>query len=116
MSRIDVNNVTAIEVTEKYYIIEEQFADSGKWYRLGDRFYLPEYEFGQNSCCGECWQKTGQHGMYDLEYATEYCNKLNEALKNGTLPIYKPGWEIAKFRLAAVEWTYKKQVIVPERY
>jgi hypothetical protein len=68
---------------EKYYIIEYKCND--KWYQLIDRFFLKEYEFGQNTACGDCWQKTGQYGMYDLEYAKEYCNKLNEAVKNRTL-------------------------------
>lgn len=113
--RIDVNNAQAVKIEEKYYIIEEQYKDSGKWYQLTDKFYLKEYEFGQNTACGDCWQSTGRHGMYDFEYAKEYCNKLNEALKTGKIT-FRAGMEIAQFRIAAVEWTYKKQVLVPERY
>ena len=111
MSRIDVRNVSSIEVEEKYYIIE--FRSKDKWYQLIDQFYLPEYEFGQNSCSGACWQKTGQHGMYDIEYAKEYCNKLNDALQNGTL---NNRYDAAEFRIAKVEWTFKKEVLTPKKY
>ena len=70
--RIDIHQPSAVKLEEKYYIIE--FNSNGKWHQLVDQCYIPEYEFGQNSACGECWQKTGQHGMYDLAYAKEYCN------------------------------------------
>lgn len=113
--RVDVNNSMSVNLEEKYYIIEEQYKDTGKWYPLIDKFYLKEYEFGQNTSCGQCWQKTSQHGMYDFEYAKEYCNKLNTALKNSEIKLPN-GMEISRFRIAAVEWTYKKEVLIPDMY
>ena len=111
MSRIDVRNVSSIALDEKYYIIECRSKD--KWYQLIDQICLPEYEFGQNSSCGECWQKTGQHGIYDLEYAKKYCNKLNEAINNGTA---KNPYNMEECRVARVEWTFKKEVLIPTKY
>lgn len=109
--RIDVRNASAIKMEEQYYIIE--YKSSGKWHQLIDQFFLPEYEFGQNTSCGDCWQKTGQHGMYDVEYAKEYCNKLNKAIENGTL---NSKFEISEFRVAKIEWTFKKEVLIPNKY
>jgi hypothetical protein len=51
--------------------------------------------------------------MYDIEYAKEYCNKLNDALQNGTL---NNRYDAAEFRIAKVEWTFKKEVLTPKKY
>ena len=70
----------------EYYTIEYLSGSNNKWTGIGDNFFsLREYEFGQFSACGECWQKTGIHGTFDLEYAKEFCNKLIEELEKGTL-------------------------------
>lgn len=109
--RLDVHQTSAAKMEEKYYIIEYQI--DGKWYQMIDHYFLPEYEFGQNTSCGDCWQKTGQHGMYDFAYAKEYCNKLNAAIKNGTLLHRK---DVTRFRIVEIEWTFKRQVLEPEMY
>lgn len=70
----------------EYYTIEYLSGSNNKWTGIGDNFFsLREYEFGQFSACGECWQKTGKHGTFDLEYAKKFCNKLITELENGTL-------------------------------
>lgn len=109
--RLNIHQTSACKMEEKYYIIEYKCND--KWYQLIDRFFLKEYEFGQNTACGDCWQKTGQYGMYDFEYAKEYCNKLNDAIANG---IIDPQRGITEFRIAEVEWTFKRQVVAPTHY
>ena len=109
--RLNIHQTSACKMEEKYYIIEYKCND--KWYQLIDRFFLKEYEFGQNTACGDCWQKTGQYGMYNLEYAKEYCNKLNEAVANGAID---PKLGITEFRIAEIEWTFKRQVLAPVKY
>lgn len=81
-------SVTDLSSREEYicYIIEYYSEKFKNWYPLGDMcFSLRDYEHGEFTSCGSCWQKTGIHGTFNIEYAKEFCNKLNEELKNGTL-------------------------------
>ena len=80
--RINKSTDELIHIEDKYYIIEEYQSKWNRWCGL-THHYLSEYEFGEFSASGICWQETGIHGCYDLKYTKEYCNKLNDALKNG---------------------------------
>lgn len=68
-----------------YYIIQEYHSSCDRWVAIGNDTYGLENEHGEFSSCGECWQKTGVHGTFDLEYALKLCDKLNKALKEGSI-------------------------------
>ena len=87
------------------YQIQWREENPEKWYSIGDRYFLPEYEHGENSASGECWQKTGIHGMFDYGYAATYCNKLNQAVSEGKL--HELLCSAAEFRLIKVEVSQK---------
>lgn len=112
--RIDKSTPEMIHYEDSYYVIEEYQSKWNRWMPLHDKFYLKEYEFGQHTACGACWQETRNHGIYDLEYAKAYCNALNDALQNGT--IKDNAAQVTKFRIAKIERTYKHEVILPDRY
>lgn len=92
----------------EYYIIEEYQSRWDRWVQIVDNYYLKEYEFGQNTACGDCWQTTGFNGMFDKKYAKEYLKKLNEALNNGTIKEKVAKAEVTRFRLCKVK--YHKEV------
>lgn len=111
----------------EYYTIEYLSGCDNKWNDIGDNFFsLREYEFGQFSACGECWQKTGIHGTFDLDYAKEFCNKLITELENGTLisnstfsydtkERYEK-YDIKAFRIRRHHLIKESEVIVANRY
>ena len=111
-----VDKSTGIIHTEvKYYIIEEYQSKWDRWRTL-THWYLREYEFGEFSACGQCWQETGIHGCYDLEYVKEYCNKLNEALSNGLLKDKIETSNVTKFRVCECEKIFKKKPLIADKY
>ena len=112
--RIDKSTPEITHFEDSYYVIEEYQFKWNRWVPLTDRYYLKEYEFGQHTSCGACWQETGNHGIYDLEYAKAYCNALNDALENGQINPTEAG--VSKFRIAKVERVYKHEVLMPCRY
>ena len=71
--RVDKSTNELVHTEDKYYIIEEYQGKWSRWMPLNGKPYLPEYEFGEFSASGKCWQETGVHGCYDLEYAKTYC-------------------------------------------
>ena len=111
----------------EYYTIEYLSGSDNKWTGIGDNFFsLREYEFGQFSACGECWQKTGKHGTFDLNYAKEFCNKLMEELENGTLisnstftadtKARYERYDIKAFRILKHHTIYESEVILANKY
>ena len=116
--RVDKSIGDIIHTEDTYYIIEEHQSEYDRWVHIRHH-YLPEYEFGEFSACGRCWQETGKHGCFDLEYAKEYCNKLNQALEEGTIKVDNPFFQMAKisrFRICECERTFKKTPLVANRY
>ena len=115
--RPDYTNHGMVEEKTEYYIIEEYQSAWNRWVPL-THHYLPEYEFGEFSSCGKCWQDTGVNGCYDYEYAKTYYDKLNQALEDGTLlshmtdvrrDVASNVVKINKFRICCVRTTYTKQ-------
>ena len=111
----------------EYYTIEYLSGSNNKWTGIGDNFFsLREYEFGQFSACGECWQKTGKHGTFDLEYAKKFCNKLITELENGTLisnstftddtKARYERYNIKAFRIRRHHAIYESEVILANKY
>lgn len=96
-----------------FYQIQRHFDEWDKWYTMTDRYYLKEFEHGQNSASGDCWQTIGVHGIFDYEYARKYCNALNDALEAGQLNIENG---LSGFRLVKVEMTQKCTILEPNRY
>ena len=95
-----------------YYIIEEYQSKYDRWVQVVDTFYLKEYEFGQNSSCGECWQTTGKYGMFDLDYAKKYLSALKKALNDGSIKeLTNKRCEVTDFRLCKVHYKEKKTYI-----
>ena len=70
---------------ESYYIIQEYQSAYDKWVPIGAKNYGIDSKNEEFSSYGECYQKTGVHGTFKLEYALEICNKLNKALKDGSI-------------------------------
>lgn len=111
----------------EYYTIEYLSGSDNKWIGIGDNFFsLREYEFGQFSACGECWQKTGKHGTFDLKYAKKFCNKLITELENGTLisnstftddtKARYERYNIKAFRIRRHHAIYESEVILANKY
>lgn len=126
MYRKEVNN-GVVEEEYEYYTIEYLSGCDNKWIGIGDNFFsLREYEFGQFSACGECWQKTSIHGTFDLEYAKEFCNKLITELENGTLISNSTftsdtkeryeRYDIKAFRIRKHYVLKKSEILVPNKY
>ena len=116
--RVNKSDGDSIHIEDSYYLIEEFHSKEEKWISLGiDNYYLPEYEFGEFSACGQCWQETGIYGCFNLEYAKEYCNKLNEALKNGLITDKRVEiYGITGFRILECERTFKSKPLIPYKY
>lgn len=112
--RVDKSTDELIHTEDHYYVIEEYQSKWSRWVGLS-RHYLKEYEFGEFSACGQCWQETGIHGCYDLEYTKTYCNKLNQALKDGLLQ-YGVEVGLTKFRICECEKTFKKKPLIANKY
>jgi hypothetical protein len=112
--RIDKSTPEITHYEDSYYVIEEYQSRWNRWMPIADKFYLKEYEFGQHTACGACWQETRNHGIYDLEYAKKYCNALNDALAKGT--IKDEVAQVTKFRIVHIERVYKHSVVSPDRY
>ena len=120
-------NDLSSKVEYEYYIIEYLSGSDNSWVSIGDNFFsLREYEFGQFSACGECWQKTNSHGTFDLEYAKTFCNKLNEELEKGTLisnstftadtKARYEHYDIKAFRIRRCHVIKESEVILANRY
>jgi hypothetical protein len=73
-------NMLRKDGTYVFYQIQEYQSKWDRWMVFFEPHYLEEYAFGEYTACGRCWQETGIHGIYDLEYAKKYCNDLNKAL------------------------------------
>ncbi|MDF2880223.1 MAG: hypothetical protein K0R54_780 [Clostridiaceae bacterium] len=97
----------------EFYQIEEYQSKWDRWRLCHDRNYLPEYEHGEYSACGECWQEIGVHGIYDEEYARTMCNKLNELAKTKVLGDVA---EVTKFRLVKINISQTKTVVDCDKY
>ena len=94
-----------------YYTIEYQTESSGdKWYPISDKcFGLKEYEFGEHTACGRCWQITGEYGMFNKRYAIKFLKDLRKALtdnKESCLSLRQI--KITRFRLVKIEKTFEK--------
>lgn len=124
---IEENKELKSRTEYEYYTIEYLSGSDNKWTDIGDNFFsLREYEFGQFSACGECWQKTGKHGTFDLEYAKEFCNKLITELENGTLinnstftndtKARYERYNIKAFRIRKNHTIYESEVILANKY
>lgn len=98
----------------EFYQVQEYQSAWNRWMNIADNYYLKEYEFGEMSASGQCWQETGCHGTYDLEYAKEYCNTLNElAEKEGPL---NDAAKVTKFRIIKVNISQSKTIMEFNRY
>lgn len=124
---ISEGNELASKTEYEYYTIEYLSGSDNKWTGIGDNFFsLREYEFGQFSACGECWQKTGIHGTFDLEYAKEFCNKLITELEKGTLisnstftadtKARYEHYDIKAFRIRRHHNIHESEVIMANKY
>lgn len=113
--RIDKSENENIHTEDEYYTIEEYQSTWSRWCYL-THHYLNEHEFGELTSCGQCWQETGCHGTYNLDYAIEYCNALNKALINGEIDnlVNKDGKNVTEFRICKCERTYKKTPLHPQ--
>lgn len=109
--RIDKSENENIHTEDEYYTIEEYQSTWSRWCNL-THYYLEPYEFGEMSSCGQCWQETGYHGTYNLNYALEYCNALNRALLNGE--ISKINKHVTEFRVCKCERMYKSTPLHPQ--
>lgn len=94
----------------EFYIIEEYQSRWNRWVQLTN-YYIKEYEFGDFSTCGQCWQETGNVGTYNLQYAKAYCNALNKALRNGLIEDKVKDAQVTGFRICKVKETYEKKPI-----
>ena len=112
--RVDKSTNDIVHYEDSYYVIEEYRFKSNRWIPLTSRYYLKEYEFCQHTSCGDCWQETSNHGIYDLEYAKVYCNALNDALADGRINPTEEG--VSRFRIAKIERVYKHEVLTPNKY
>lgn len=97
-----------------FYRIEEYQSKWDRWVAISS-FYLKEYEFGEHTFCGECWQKLGVTGIFDLDYAKEYCNKLNDYILNSDFSKDNIA-EVTKFRIVKVTILQKQEVLIPNNY
>ena len=113
--RLDKSTDTLIHTEDKYYIIEEYQSNWDRWVAT-NHYYLPEYENGEFSACGKCWQETHVHGCYDLEYTKTYCNKLIQALKDGLLQRRVDEVGLSAFRICECEKVFKKKPLVADMY
>lgn len=96
-----------------FYRIQLYYSEYDKWYDIGDKYYLKQYEFSEYSACGECWQEIGKNGIYDFKYAKQMCNDLNEALQNGEI---KSDKGLKEFRIVKCEVSQKQTVIEKDKY
>lgn len=94
--------------------IEEYQSAYDRWVLLQERHFLKQYEFGQQTACGECWQCTGEFGAFDEGYMRQLCNDLNQAVEDG---YFKDDTaEVNKFRLVKYEVSQKRTPIEFDRY
>lgn len=98
----------------EYYVIEGQFGKTGRWSANHEFIYMglgKEYEFNKFTASGECWQQTGNHGVFDKEYAIDICDKLNVMCEYGNGIPYYTGFgytrrqydSIVEFRVLKIE-------------
>ena len=113
--KVDKSNGDLIHKEVTYYRIEEYQSKWDRWVRIREH-YIPEYEFGEFTACGQCWQETRIHGCYDLEYTKEYCNKLKQALKDGELQKHVDSVGLSDFRICECEQVFKKKILVADMY
>ena len=93
-----------------YYTIEYQTESSNnEWYPINDRCLgLKEYEFGEHTACGRCWQTTGEHGIFNKRYAVKFLKDLRKALAyDKIIPVVETD-KITRFRLVKIEKTFEK--------
>lgn len=97
----------------KYYVIEEFQNKYNRWIPLVNKYYLKEYEFGENTACGTCWQETGKHGMYNKKYAKKYLADLKQALIDNKLILdkYDIIADITDFRLIEIKFKESRREI-----
>lgn len=110
-----------------YYIIQEHQTAYDRWISIGDDTYGLEKGHKDFTACGECWQETRVHGTFDKKYAIDLCNRLNKALKDGSIydcfnhrafkdeqiESFKKA-AITEFRVVDIVRTIKQKVVTEE--
>lgn len=97
-----------------FYKIQIHYSEWDKWFDIGDKYYSKQYEFGEYSACGKCWQEIWEHGIYDFGYAKQFCNHLNEEIRNGNLKSTKGN--PTEFRIVKCEVSQKCTPIEKNNY